>query len=70
MAIPEWDIASEIRLLEEILVELPEEEVIERIGFEHRLAEAKKQIANMQPESFRHRDVLEKLEHIHLAKTE
>jgi hypothetical protein len=29
MAIPEWDIASEIRLLEEILVELPEEEVME-----------------------------------------
>jgi hypothetical protein len=52
MSIDEYKaIASEIRLLEEILVELPEEEVIERIGFEHRLAEAKKQIANIQPEN-------------------
>ncbi|MCU0286510.1 MAG: hypothetical protein MUF15_08920 [Acidobacteria bacterium] len=51
-------IVSEIRLLEEILVELPEEEVIERLGFEHRLAEAKKQIANMRPESIRHKAVV------------
>ncbi len=51
-------IASEIRILEEMLEELPEEEVIERIGFEHRLVEAKKRIAVVKPESIRHKAVV------------
>lgn len=51
-------IASEIRLLEEMLDELPEGEVIERIGFEHRLAEAKKRIAAVKPESICHKAVV------------
>jgi hypothetical protein len=59
MNIDEYNaIASEIRLLEEMLEELPEEEVIERMGLEHRLAEASKRIAAVQPESIRPRAVV------------
>jgi hypothetical protein len=51
-------IASEIGSLEEILEELPEGEVIERIGFEHRLAEVKMRLSALKPESICHKAVV------------
>ncbi|MEN8221198.1 MAG: hypothetical protein ABFS56_33575 [Pseudomonadota bacterium] len=42
MNISEYDaLSSEISLLEEMLAQLSEEEIIERIGLEHRLEMAK-----------------------------
>jgi len=59
MNISEYDaLASEISLLEEMLAQLPEEEIIERIGLEHRLEMAKNQIASVQPEQIGHKAVL------------
>ncbi|MGM0575151.1 MAG: hypothetical protein ACQEXJ_05410 [Myxococcota bacterium] len=43
----DW-LKSEIHTLRELLDELPESEVIERIGFEHRLATARERLAALE----------------------